>query len=106
MAPWESRHVDSPPEVCPLLSQLAEERIGSIRTVRAFGKETAEIERYTSRVQGVMQLARRAALAQAGFFGAVSTPSGKGEEVRRSRGESCHPAALAINRKLLCAPSE
>ncbi|XP_016018842.2 ATP-binding cassette sub-family B member 10, mitochondrial [Rousettus aegyptiacus] len=52
-------------------TQLAEERIGSIRTVRAFGKETAEIERYTSRVQGVMQLARRAALAQAGFFGAT-----------------------------------
>lgn len=64
--------------MCPLLSQLAEERIGNIRTVRAFGKEMAEIEKYTSKVDDVMQLARRAALAQAGFFGAVSTSFWKG----------------------------
>lgn len=38
----------------------------------------AEIEKYTSKVDDVMQLARRAALAQAGFFGAVSTSFWKG----------------------------
>lgn len=53
-------------------SQLAEERIGNIRTVRAFGKEMTEIEKYTSKVDHVMQLARKEALARAGFFGAVS----------------------------------
>ncbi|KAM6184901.1 ATP-binding cassette sub-family B member 10, mitochondrial [Rhynchocyon petersi] len=52
-------------------TQLAEERIGSIRTVRAFGKEMMEIQKYTSQVQHVMQLARKEALARAGFFGAV-----------------------------------
>ncbi|XP_023381550.1 ATP-binding cassette sub-family B member 10, mitochondrial [Pteropus vampyrus] len=50
-------------------TQLAEERIGNIRTVRAFGKEMAEVETYTRKVDDVMQLARRAAFAQAGFFG-------------------------------------
>ena len=55
-----------------LFSQLAEERIGNIRTVRAFGKEMTEIEKYTSKVDHVMQLARKEAFARAGFFGAVS----------------------------------
>ncbi|KAM8812568.1 ATP-binding cassette sub-family B member 10, mitochondrial [Rhynchonycteris naso] len=52
-------------------TQLAEERIGNIRTVRAFGKEMAEMEKYTSKVDGVMQLARKEAFARAGFFGAT-----------------------------------
>ncbi|XP_055986687.1 ATP-binding cassette sub-family B member 10, mitochondrial [Sorex fumeus] len=52
-------------------TQLAEERIGNIRTVRAFGKETTEIKKYTSKVDYVMQLARKEAFARAGFFGAT-----------------------------------
>ncbi|KAM7050154.1 ATP-binding cassette sub-family B member 10, mitochondrial isoform 2-T2 [Molossus nigricans] len=52
-------------------TQLAEERIGNIRTVRAFGKETTEIEKYASKVDFVMQLARKEAFARAGFFGAT-----------------------------------
>ncbi|EPQ01517.1 ATP-binding cassette sub-family B member 10, mitochondrial [Myotis brandtii] len=52
-------------------TQLAEERIGNIRTVRAFGKEMTEIEKYTSKVDFVMQLARKEAIARAGFFGAT-----------------------------------
>ncbi|XP_053768904.1 ATP-binding cassette sub-family B member 10, mitochondrial isoform X2 [Desmodus rotundus] len=52
-------------------TQLAEERIGNIRTVRAFGKESTEIEKYSSRVDYVLQLARKEAFARAGFFGAT-----------------------------------
>ncbi|XP_026902829.1 ATP-binding cassette sub-family B member 10, mitochondrial isoform X2 [Acinonyx jubatus] len=52
-------------------TQLAEESIGNIRTVRAFGKEITEIEKYTSKVDHVMQLARKEAFARAGFFGAT-----------------------------------
>ncbi|XP_035928294.1 ATP-binding cassette sub-family B member 10, mitochondrial isoform X1 [Halichoerus grypus] len=52
-------------------TQLAEERIGNIRTVRAFGKEMTEIEKYTSKVDHVMQLARKEAFARACFFGAT-----------------------------------
>ncbi|XP_058431040.1 ATP-binding cassette sub-family B member 10, mitochondrial isoform X2 [Marmota monax] len=50
---------------------LAEECIGNIRTVRAFGKEVAEVEKYSHRVDHVMQLARKEAFARAGFFGAT-----------------------------------
>ncbi|XP_045392997.1 ATP-binding cassette sub-family B member 10, mitochondrial isoform X1 [Lemur catta] len=52
-------------------TQLAEERIGNMRTVRAFGKEMTEIEKYASKVDYVMQLARKEAFARAGFFGAT-----------------------------------
>ncbi|XP_053462307.1 ATP-binding cassette sub-family B member 10, mitochondrial isoform X5 [Nycticebus coucang] len=52
-------------------TQLAEERIGNVRTVRAFGKEMTEIEKYAGRVDHVMQLARKEAFARAGFFGAT-----------------------------------
>ncbi|XP_027803785.2 ATP-binding cassette sub-family B member 10, mitochondrial isoform X1 [Marmota flaviventris] len=52
-------------------TQLAEECIGNIRTVRAFGKEVAEVEKYSHRVDHVMQLARKEAFARAGFFGAT-----------------------------------
>lgn len=53
-------------------SQLAEERIGNIRTIRAFGKEMTEVEKYTGRADQLLQLAQKEALARAGFFGAVS----------------------------------
>ncbi|XP_073194151.1 ATP-binding cassette sub-family B member 10, mitochondrial isoform X3 [Lepidochelys kempii] len=52
-------------------TQLAEERIGNIRTVRAFGQEMTEMEKYTSKVDYVLQLAKREAFARAGFFGAT-----------------------------------
>uniref|UniRef100_H0VGT3 ATP-binding cassette sub-family B member 10, mitochondrial n=1 Tax=Cavia porcellus TaxID=10141 RepID=H0VGT3_CAVPO len=52
-------------------TQLAEERIGNIRTVRAFGKEMTEVEKYSGRVDHVLQLARKEAFARAGFFGAT-----------------------------------
>uniref|UniRef100_A0A8C2US02 ATP-binding cassette sub-family B member 10, mitochondrial n=2 Tax=Chinchilla lanigera TaxID=34839 RepID=A0A8C2US02_CHILA len=52
-------------------TQLAEERIGNIRTVRAFGKEMTEVEKYSDKVDHVLQLARKEAFARAGFFGAT-----------------------------------
>ncbi|XP_065488380.1 LOW QUALITY PROTEIN: ATP-binding cassette sub-family B member 10, mitochondrial [Caloenas nicobarica] len=52
-------------------TQLAEERIGNIRTVRAFGQEVAEMEKYTNKVDYVLQLAKKEAVARAGFFGAT-----------------------------------
>nr|XP_006122065.2 ATP-binding cassette sub-family B member 10, mitochondrial isoform X1 [Pelodiscus sinensis] len=52
-------------------TQLAEERIGNIRTVRAFGQEMTEMDKYISKVDYVLQLAKREALARAGFFGAT-----------------------------------
>ncbi|XP_032696979.1 ATP-binding cassette sub-family B member 10, mitochondrial isoform X2 [Lontra canadensis] len=55
----------------PGTSHSAEERIGNIRTVRAFGKEMIEIEKYASKMDHVMQLARKEAFARAFFFGAT-----------------------------------
>ncbi|XP_075780841.1 ATP-binding cassette sub-family B member 10, mitochondrial isoform X1 [Pelodiscus sinensis] len=52
-------------------TQLAEERIGNIRTVRAFGQEMTEMDKYISKVDYVLQLAKREAFARAGFFGAT-----------------------------------
>ncbi|XP_069840804.1 ATP-binding cassette sub-family B member 10, mitochondrial [Dendropsophus ebraccatus] len=50
-------------------SQLSEERIGNIRTVRAFGKEMLEMKKYDSKVDYVLELAYKEAFARAGFFG-------------------------------------
>lgn len=52
--------------------QLAEERIGNLRTVRAFGQELNEMEKYRDKVDYVLLLAKKEAIARAGFFGAVS----------------------------------
>uniref|UniRef100_A0A8D0G243 ATP-binding cassette sub-family B member 10, mitochondrial n=1 Tax=Sphenodon punctatus TaxID=8508 RepID=A0A8D0G243_SPHPU len=52
-------------------TQLAEERIGSIRTVRAFGQEMNEMEKYTGKIDYVLNLAKKEAIARAGFFGAT-----------------------------------
>lgn len=54
-------------------SQLAEERIGNIRTVRAFAKENSELQIYMNKISHVLQLAKKEAVARAGFYGAVST---------------------------------
>ncbi|XP_073416724.1 ATP-binding cassette sub-family B member 10, mitochondrial isoform X2 [Dendrobates tinctorius] len=48
---------------------LSEERIGNIRTVRAFGKEMLEMEKYDGKVDYVLDLAYKEAFARAGFFG-------------------------------------
>ncbi|OCT59642.1 hypothetical protein XELAEV_18001064mg [Xenopus laevis] len=50
-------------------TQLAEERIGSIRTVRAFGKELLEMKKYDHKVDHVLHLAYKEALLRSGFFG-------------------------------------
>nr|XP_023689480.1 ATP-binding cassette sub-family B member 10, mitochondrial isoform X2 [Paramormyrops kingsleyae] len=50
-------------------TQLAEERIGNLRTVRAFGKELAEVEKYGEKVEHVLHLLRKDALMRGGFFG-------------------------------------
>ncbi|XP_059504273.1 ATP-binding cassette sub-family B member 10, mitochondrial isoform X3 [Stegostoma tigrinum] len=52
-------------------TQLAEERIGNIRTVRAFAKEESELQTYTEKISQVLQLARKEAVARAGFYGAT-----------------------------------
>nr|XP_056708579.1 ATP-binding cassette sub-family B member 10, mitochondrial [Euleptes europaea] len=52
-------------------TQLAEERIGNLRTVRAFGQELNEMGKYRSKVDYVLQLAKKEAIARAGFFGAT-----------------------------------
>lgn len=54
------------------LLQLAEERIGNLRTVRAFAHELTEMEKYDNKIQYVLHLAKKEAIARAGFFGAVS----------------------------------
>ncbi|KAK3553418.1 hypothetical protein QTP70_003482 [Hemibagrus guttatus] len=50
-------------------TQLAEERISNLRTVRAFGKELTEVQTYAEKVEYVLQLARKEARLTAGFFG-------------------------------------
>ncbi|XP_028256830.1 ATP-binding cassette sub-family B member 10, mitochondrial [Parambassis ranga] len=50
-------------------TQLAEERISNIRTVRAFGKEQSEVNTYTQKADLVLSLARKEAVVRAGFFG-------------------------------------
>ncbi|KAG7483027.1 ATP-binding cassette sub-family B member 10, mitochondrial [Solea senegalensis] len=50
-------------------TQLAEERISNMRTVRAFGKELSEVNTYTQKTDHVLSLARKEAFLRAGFFG-------------------------------------
>uniref|UniRef100_A0AAR2L9I9 ATP-binding cassette, sub-family B (MDR/TAP), member 10 n=1 Tax=Pygocentrus nattereri TaxID=42514 RepID=A0AAR2L9I9_PYGNA len=51
-------------------TQLAEERISNLRTVRAFGKELSEVQKYAGKVDHVLHLAKKEAVLRAGFFGA------------------------------------
>ncbi|XP_061670327.1 ATP-binding cassette sub-family B member 10, mitochondrial [Syngnathoides biaculeatus] len=50
-------------------TQLAEERISNMRTVRAFGKELSEVNIYTQKTDQVLKLARSEAVLRAVFFG-------------------------------------
>uniref|UniRef100_A0A4W5RXT3 ATP-binding cassette sub-family B member 10, mitochondrial n=1 Tax=Hucho hucho TaxID=62062 RepID=A0A4W5RXT3_9TELE len=52
-------------------TQLAEERISNMRTVRAFGKELTEVVKYTEKANYVLHLAKQEAVLRAGFFGAT-----------------------------------
>ena len=50
-------------------TEIAEETLASVRTVRAFAREDAETERYASAVQRSYRLAAKRALAYGGFNG-------------------------------------
>ncbi|XP_023809314.1 ATP-binding cassette sub-family B member 10, mitochondrial isoform X2 [Oryzias latipes] len=50
-------------------TQLAEERISNLRTVRAFGKELSEVNAYKQKADFVLSLAKKEAKMRAGFFG-------------------------------------
>ncbi|XP_066472828.1 ATP-binding cassette sub-family B member 10, mitochondrial [Tiliqua scincoides] len=52
-------------------TQLAEEKIGNLRTVRAFAQELNEMKKYRNKVDYVLQLATKESIARAGFFGAA-----------------------------------
>ena len=57
-------------------TQVAEERIANIRTVRAFGQETREFERYNEKIKQLMELAYREAWAKGTFFALVNQSLG------------------------------
>eukprot|EP01135_Chromosphaera_perkinsii_P011226 Nk52_evm7s2367 gene=Nk52_evmTU7s2367 len=48
---------------------IASERIGNIRTVKAFAQEVAEKNRYNASIDKVYSIAKQEALAKASFFG-------------------------------------
>ncbi|XP_061172212.1 ATP-binding cassette sub-family B member 10, mitochondrial-like [Saccostrea echinata] len=50
-------------------TQVAEERISNIRTVRAFAQENKEIENYNSKIEHVLQLMQKEAAALGLFWG-------------------------------------
>lgn len=56
-------------------TQVAEERISNIRTVRAFSQEESENKLYSERISDVMNLAYKEALAKGIFFGMASIRS-------------------------------
>lgn len=53
-------------------TQVAEERISNIRTVRAFGQESFENQVYSSKIADVLNLSYKEAFARGMFFGMVS----------------------------------
>lgn len=52
-------------------TQIAEEKISNIRTVRAFGHERTEEDRYNTGINKVMNLSYREALVRAAYFGSI-----------------------------------
>ncbi|XP_078676320.1 ATP-binding cassette sub-family B member 10, mitochondrial-like [Branchiostoma floridae x Branchiostoma belcheri] len=52
-------------------TEVAEEKIGNIRTVKAFAKEDNECERYAEKIATVVNLAKQESLAKAAFFGSM-----------------------------------
>ena len=53
-------------------TQVAEEKISNIRTVKAFGKENQEINHYDSEMNNVLNKSMKEALVQAKFYGMAS----------------------------------
>lgn len=53
------------------LSQLAEEKLSNIRTVRAFAHEDKECKTYEQKIQDVLKLSYKESLARGIFFGFV-----------------------------------
>lgn len=52
-------------------TQVAEERISNIRTVRAFGQEEKEFLRYNDRIDHAMMLGYKESMARGIFMGVV-----------------------------------
>lgn len=52
---------------------MAEERISNVRTVRAFGQELKEIEKYDDKVKNVLNLTYKESLSRGIFFGLVNS---------------------------------
>ncbi|XKL64962.1 hypothetical protein PGB90_005048 [Kerria lacca] len=50
-------------------TNVAEERIGNIRTVKSFSQENSEIQRYVSKIESVLKLAKKECLARGIFYG-------------------------------------
>lgn len=57
---------------CHFISQVAEERLSNIRTIRAFAAERKEELNYREKIQKVLQLAYKNAMASGIFYGFVS----------------------------------
>ena len=54
--------------------QVAEERLGNMRTVRAFAQESKEQKLYNSRISHVLDLSYKESLARGIFWASVSQP--------------------------------
>lgn len=54
-------------------TQVAEERIGNIRTVKAFSQEEREVDTYGDKMKYVLDLATKESFARGVFYGMVST---------------------------------
>lgn len=52
-------------------TQVAEERISNIRTVKSFSKEAVEMNAYKQKMERVLSLAMTESLARGAFFGMV-----------------------------------
>jgi len=84
--------------VCSFMSQVAEERLANMRTVRAFVQEEKEQSLYNSRIEHVRQLSYKEALAQGVFWASVSTYQHQvGSEKCRALIAQCAPS-LCLSR--------
>lgn len=52
-------------------SELAEEKISNIKTVKAFSKEAQECKAYAAKIENVLKLAYKESLAVGSFYGMV-----------------------------------
>lgn len=54
-----------------LASNVAEEKLSNIRTVKAFAKETTEVGIYEKKIKDLIDVSQKEAIASASFFGVV-----------------------------------